>query len=94
MNCRLFELMVAVSLLLCVVVCVLWVRSYRLSDELRWCCDGGVRWVQSAEGHVFVGLLLADWSNRPDLFHSPEYVRDSPISSMNDLEPIREPRRH
>lgn len=85
MTRRLFDFVVAVSLLSCVLVCVLWVRSYRLSDGVRWSCAGGFRWIQSAEGHVFVGLLLSNWSGRPDLFQHPKYVRDSAFTPMNDL---------
>ena len=33
---RLFTLCSTVSLLLCVAVCVLWVRSHRVRDELAW----------------------------------------------------------
>ena len=40
------------SLLLCAAVCVLWVRSYQLSDQLAW----GYRSVESAQGYVMLGI--------------------------------------
>ena len=36
MKVRLFNLLTALSLLLCVAVCVLWVRSYVPPDALAW----------------------------------------------------------
>jgi hypothetical protein len=35
-RCRLLNLLTAVSLLLCVAVCVLWVRSYVVNECVRW----------------------------------------------------------
>jgi len=39
MRRRLLNLLTALSLLLCVAVCVLWVRSYWIGD--RWACHKG-----------------------------------------------------
>jgi hypothetical protein len=61
----LFTLLSAVSLVLCVATCILWGRSYWVTDQIRWKNVGGWRAVRSATGHVEVGLLLADWSDGP-----------------------------
>lgn len=34
--CHLFTILSALSLVLCVAVCVLWVRSYLVSEQFRW----------------------------------------------------------
>src|SRR5688500_108199 len=53
---RLFTLCSAVSLLLCVAVCVLWARSYFVRDVIEY--DAPTRWdeVISARGRVAVLL--------------------------------------
>ncbi len=71
-----FTICSAVSLLCCVAICVLWARSYRLSDGLNWANDGGWRAVRSAKGQVVVGLLVTDWSSYPAEFHRLRYQRD------------------
>jgi hypothetical protein len=73
---RLLDIFAGVSLLLCVAVCVLWVRSYRLSERVEWQGQAGWRSVRSATGQVEVALLVADWSGHPAEFHGPRYERD------------------
>ena len=52
---RLFTLLSAVSLVLCVATCVLWARSYRTIDSSAWTARGGNhRQVGSFAGSVFV----------------------------------------
>ncbi|MDB5172858.1 MAG: hypothetical protein JWN51_1631, partial [Phycisphaerales bacterium] len=75
--------MAALSLLLCAATCVLWVRSYRLSDQLDW--DGGWRSVRSAQGQIVVGLFLADRSGHPAEFHGLRYQRDEAFRPFNYL---------
>src|SRR5437867_1602435 len=75
----------ALSLLLCVAVCVPWARSYRLTDQITWRCAGGWRSVRSAHGYVEVSLLLADWSDHPELFNGPKYQRDEARPPVNWL---------
>jgi hypothetical protein len=67
---HLFTLCSALSLLLCVAVCVLWVRSYRVQDFLWWedCTahGGGASTIQSLDvqsscGVLFVGPHHAEW---------------------------------
>ena len=70
----LFTLLSAASLLLCVAIVVLWVRSYRLTDLIEWRGDRGWRSVRSAEGRLVVGLLVADWSGSREFFHGPRYL--------------------
>jgi hypothetical protein len=50
MKRRLVNLLTALSLLLCVAVCVLWVRSYRVVDELTYTSDRSRTIVTTAEG--------------------------------------------
>lgn len=68
----------AASLLLCVAVCVLWVRSYWLTDQLLYRGVGGQRAVRTRQGHVAVSLLLADHSNQPANSFGLTYQRDLP----------------
>jgi hypothetical protein len=53
-----FTLLAAVSLLLCVAVCVLWVRSYFTSDLMH--LDGGSRWIyiSTCQGSLMCGTWL------------------------------------
>ncbi len=83
MKHKLLSFAAALSLLLSVAVCVLWVRSYGLSDQLDWRCDGGWRSVRSAQGRVAVGLLLADWSGQPADFYGLKYERGKPRPPFN-----------
>jgi hypothetical protein len=78
MTRRLFNFLTILSLALCGFVCVLWARSYGSSDRVRWQCDRGWRSVRSAEGHVEVAVLVADWSGHPLAFHGPRYKREAP----------------
>lgn len=52
----------AVSLLLLVTVCVLWVRSYFLSDRITWKRSDGMRSIQTASGHIVLDLRLSDYA--------------------------------
>ena len=86
MRRRLFTLSSALSLLLCVALCVMWVRSHRLSERLTWRNTGGYRSVHTARGHVVVSFLLADWSKKPpQTFHGPKYKWDDPDPPFNNL---------
>jgi hypothetical protein len=83
---RLFAFFCALSLLLCVAVCILWWRSYRLSERLTWRNTGGYRSVQTARGHLVVSFLLIDWSRQPaKTFHGPKYKWDDPDPPFNHL---------
>ncbi len=53
---RLFNLAAALSLLLCVAVCVLWARSYGLTDQIVWNRADGVRSIGSYGGRVVLAL--------------------------------------
>jgi hypothetical protein len=59
---QLFNIVAALSLLLCVAACALWMRSYWLTDKVEWRCDGGWRSVRSAEGRVVVAPPLRFFS--------------------------------
>ena len=73
----LFTLAAAVSAVLCVALCVLWARSYRASDRVIWRGPRGWRAASSAQGRLEVSLLVADWSDHPELFHGPKYQSDA-----------------
>ena len=82
---RLLDIFAVTSLLLLVAVCVLWYRSYRLSERIQWRNDRGSRSIRSATGYVELGLLVTDWSKHPAEFHGPRYQRDMPQPPFNYL---------
>jgi hypothetical protein len=53
MKCRLLNLLTALSLLLCVAVCALWVRSYFVQDMLYVPVGRHTAVIQSASGQLF-----------------------------------------
>jgi hypothetical protein len=84
MKHRLFTILSAVSLLLCVATCVLWVRSYWLSDQLAW----GYRSIESAQGYVMLGISRfsgLDGSVRNDS-HAMRYARRPAHAKYPDWE--------
>lgn len=75
----------AASLLLFVTICVLWVRSYSLSDHLTWRRTDGQRGLRTRQGHLALNLLLADHSNQPPSYFALTYQRDVPMSAESEL---------
>jgi hypothetical protein len=71
----------ALSLLLCVTACVLWARSYRLTDQLFWRRPDGVRCVGSASGYVVVQLNRGEPPARPARDGGLQYVRMQPYAA-------------
>src|SRR4051812_9515246 len=63
------------SLALCVAVCVLWSRSYRLTDELEWRSAGGFRCIGSASGNIVVQLNPGEQTE--PRYHGWRYLRMS-----------------
>jgi hypothetical protein len=59
---RLFTILSALSLLPCAAMCVLWVRSYRLTDSLAWPGADGWRSIGSASGYAVIQL---NWEDAP-----------------------------
>jgi hypothetical protein len=82
---HLFTVGCVLSLLLGVAICIIWFRSYRMSEQINWSNDRGWRAIRSAEGSIVISMLIADWSNRPDLFHGPQYETDLPNPPFNYL---------
>jgi hypothetical protein len=82
---HLFTLCSALSLVLCIAVCVLWVRSYHMTEQVNWRNAGGWRAVRSASGNLEVALLLADWTDYPNEFRKPRYERDVARPPFNYL---------
>lgn len=56
-RCRLFNLLTILSLLLCVAMCVLWVRSYFVGDAWDWPTRTGRAGVDSCRGSLSVGRV-------------------------------------
>jgi hypothetical protein len=70
---RLFNLATALLLVLCVVACVEWVRSYRVSDWWMWVSHPGT---PSAEHRFSLGLHSGQFGlswNRIELFPPDQY---------------------
>jgi hypothetical protein len=82
---RLFNLATALSLLLCLAVCTLWLRSYWSQEKLTWITVNGYRSIWTAKGSVELGLLQGDGVYKPNETASPKYSRDSPNSPFNGL---------
>jgi len=82
---HLFTICAVFSLLLCLSTCVVWARSFWLTDRVGWSNQRGSRVLQSARGRVMVQMLLADWSNYPSQFHGLQYQRDLPSGAFNWL---------
>jgi hypothetical protein len=78
MRRKLFTLAAGASAVLCVGVCVLWVRSYRVEDTVEWRRVDGRRRLKSAPGHLVLAMDLADWSHQPREFYGVTYERQSP----------------
>jgi hypothetical protein len=77
---RLLNLLTAVSLLLCVAVCVLWVRGRRVADAFR-----GSHWAAIS---CFDGIVVA-WGHGSDVHgYRPEgwgYSEDDPSEAVEGL---------
>ena len=77
MRRRLFQIAAAASFALCLAVHICWLRSHFCSEKVVWSTRYGWRSVQTAQGHLEVGLLLVDSSDQaPTLFHGPRYERE------------------
>src|SRR5688500_7111044 len=81
MRRRLFNLAAALSLLLCVAVCVVWVRSYWFTDQLFWWRIDGMRAVGSARGYGVIQLNLGNASGKPADHYGLQYLRMEPYSA-------------
>jgi hypothetical protein len=85
MRRRLFNLVAALSLLLTAAVCVLWARSYRLSDQLTWQRHDGTRWAHTAQGHLVLGHWLSDQSGQAASLYGLTYARDAARPAISEL---------
>jgi hypothetical protein len=85
MRRRLFNLCLALSLLGCAAVGVMWVRSYKLSDGFEWNRIGGARSVRTGQGYVAVSLFVGDLSGRPADYYGLKYQRLSEYRPYNWL---------
>jgi hypothetical protein len=78
MKRRLLNLLTALSLLLCVAVCVLWVRSYFASDELIAAAFGGRFTANTAWGRAVAQYQTIDGEG---FGRELRWVRDKPRHS-------------
>ena len=82
---RIFNFCSWVSLLLCLSVCVLWVRSYSLMEKITWQSVNGYRSIETAQGYLEIGLFLAPGSSRPADSFGPRYSNDRATGPFNGL---------
>ena len=85
MRRKLFTLAAGVSAVVCVGVCVLWVRSYSVQDEVQWRRVDGSRRLKSAPGHIVLAMDLADWSHQPKDSYGIIYERQPPTPAADEL---------
>ena len=97
---RLFTFCSAVSLLLCVAVCVLWARSHWVSDQFRWVERGNDEAFTTYDRSVLLGrglliygewvfpsgdpLYAVRWERKLKATGMAPYVRSGPYSSFWD----------
>jgi predicted RNA-binding Zn-ribbon protein involved in translation (DUF1610 family) len=82
---RLSNLAITTSLLLTAALCILWLRSYHLTDKLTLTRDDGTRSLRSAQGRVVLGLYLANYKLRPGEPRGIAYAKDQPGPAELDL---------
>src|SRR3954467_3201634 len=80
----LFNTATVLSAVLCVAICVLWVRSYGRTDQLIWRRLNGAESIRSAEGSVVLMVHASSWAGYPPDYYGLKYSRDVPRSPMND----------
>src|SRR5947209_1268377 len=85
MRRRLFTLLSALSLGLCLVAVGLWVRSHWAIEQISWSGANGVKWVFTPKGYLALGMLRADWSNQPASAFRIKYFRDQAMPPVNYL---------
>jgi rRNA maturation protein Nop10 len=56
MRRRLFKVVAALSLLLCVAASMLWVRSYRIADSIEWMSHYRQRFVACSRGRILAQI--------------------------------------
>ena len=85
MKRRLFSLLSAISLLLCVATCGVWVRSHWVSDQLLWNRARNVQSVMTGMGQVAATLFIGNNSGQPANSYTLQYTRDKAFSPGNWL---------
>ena len=73
MKHRPFTILAAFALLLCVAVCVLWVRSYWRTDTIRFHSAGGTFYVAGSSE----GVLVAGWADAGLAPRAPRWTHSS-----------------
>jgi hypothetical protein len=79
------RLLTIASFVCLVGVFILWVRSYRHSDQISWRATHGYRGILTAKGDVELDVLWVDWSMNPEVFHTPRLQSDPPRPPVNYL---------
>ena len=70
MTRRLLNLLTLLSLLLCVAVVALWVRSYRAVDTVTWAPRGGLFQTFTMPGRLYLRHSSGTWSNGGGVGHT------------------------
>src|SRR5438132_2502088 len=79
---HLFTILSVLSLLLCVAVCVLWVRSYWVSEGIERGRGLEYECVQVSRGFVFAGLGKREpYEGKYD--YGPSYLREHPFGRVD-----------
>ena len=73
------------ALLLTAATCILWSRSYRLSDRVTWTRDSGQTSLRSAQGRVVFALYQADRTGRRGDVRGLKYDRDAAYPATLEL---------
>jgi hypothetical protein len=72
------------SAIFLVTICILWARSYHLSDQLVWRRLDGATSIRSAQGSVVLTVHASSWTGYPADYYGLKYTRDLPRSSIDD----------
>jgi hypothetical protein len=77
---RMIQISAWISLAVCLLIHLLWLRSHFCSEELTWSNSAGWRSIGTAAGHLEIGLLVTDWSGQPATKFQPlKYERESRV---------------
>jgi hypothetical protein len=85
---RLFTLLSALSLVICVATCVLWVRGHFVEDSLAWRRSDAHSLLRSSPGHLILDVNVSGWSAVPPAFThetappNPNAVHEARMSGL------------
>ena len=85
MRRRFFSILSSVSIVLFAGAVVLWVRSYRVMDEVLWGPAHGYASLWTAKGHLAFSLIMTRRPKNPKDISGLEYRRDQATPPFNFL---------